>query len=94
MAVRDRGPKSPSQVDKFGLARSQRRRSARRPPGNAGPFAETGTRDQQVTGFSVGINVGHDAGQNIFRVHVQLIPRRHGDVENPRGIDVALNRLT
>jgi ATP adenylyltransferase len=41
--------------------------------------------DQQVTGFNVGINVGHDAGQTVFHVHVHLIPRRHGDVENPRG---------
>jgi ATP adenylyltransferase len=41
--------------------------------------------DQQVTGFNVGINVGHDAGQTVFHVHVHLIPRRHGDVEDPRG---------
>jgi diadenosine tetraphosphate (Ap4A) HIT family hydrolase/5-methylcytosine-specific restriction endonuclease McrA len=41
--------------------------------------------DQQVTGFNVGINVGQDAGQTVFHVHVHLIPRRHGDVENPRG---------
>jgi diadenosine tetraphosphate (Ap4A) HIT family hydrolase len=38
-----------------------------------------------VTGFNVGINVGHDAGQTVFHVHVHLIPRRHGDVESPRG---------
>jgi ATP adenylyltransferase len=47
--------------------------------------AEIRLIDQQVTGFNVGINVGHDAGQTVFHVHVHLIPRRHGDVENPRG---------
>ena len=42
-------------------------------------------RDDSVTGFNIGINVGEDAGQSIFHVHVHLIPRRKGDVENPRG---------
>lgn len=41
--------------------------------------------DQTITGFNVGINAGESAGQTIFHVHVHLIPRRDGDVENPRG---------
>ena len=41
--------------------------------------------DQQVTGFNVGVNDGQDAGQTVSHVHVHLIPRRHGDVENPSG---------
>jgi diadenosine tetraphosphate (Ap4A) HIT family hydrolase len=41
--------------------------------------------DPAVTGFNVGINAGADAGQTIFHVHVHLIPRRKGDVANPRG---------
>lgn len=41
--------------------------------------------DDTVTGFNVGINVGKDAGQSIFHCHIHLIPRRKGDVENPRG---------
>ena len=41
--------------------------------------------DPAVTGFNVGINAGVDAGQTIFHVHVHLIPRRMGDVANPRG---------
>ena len=41
--------------------------------------------DQQVTGFNVGINVGQDAGQTVCHVHAHLIPRRHGDVDSPRG---------
>ena len=41
--------------------------------------------DETVTGFNVGINSGASAGQTIFHCHVHLIPRRDGDVENPRG---------
>jgi diadenosine tetraphosphate (Ap4A) HIT family hydrolase len=41
--------------------------------------------DEEVTGFNVGINVGNDAGQTVMHAHVHLIPRRQGDVENPRG---------
>ena len=42
-------------------------------------------KDNLVTGFNIGVNAGKDAGQSIFHVHVHLIPRRKGDVENPRG---------
>lgn len=38
-----------------------------------------------VTGFNVGINAGKSAGQTVFHVHVHLIPRRDGDVDDPRG---------
>jgi diadenosine tetraphosphate (Ap4A) HIT family hydrolase len=41
--------------------------------------------DETVEGFNVGINDGEAAGQSVFHVHVHLIPRRRGDVENPRG---------
>lgn len=36
-------------------------------------------------GFNVGINVGRAAGQTVEHAHVHLIPRYHGDVEDPRG---------
>ena len=36
-------------------------------------------------GYNVGINVGEAAGQTISHVHVHLIPRYQGDMENPRG---------
>jgi ATP adenylyltransferase len=39
----------------------------------------------KVAGFNVGINAGEAAGQTIFHCHVHLIPRRVGDVEQPRG---------
>ena len=41
--------------------------------------------DKTITGFNVGVNVGASAGQTIFHVHVHLIPRRDGDMSNPRG---------
>lgn len=41
--------------------------------------------DPSVTAFNVGINAGADAGQTIFHCHMHLIPRRKGDVEEPRG---------
>jgi diadenosine tetraphosphate (Ap4A) HIT family hydrolase len=36
-------------------------------------------------GYNIGINVGEAAGQSIFHVHLHLIPRYQGDVQNPRG---------
>ena len=41
--------------------------------------------DRQVTGFNVGINCGETAGQTVDHAHVHLIPRRAGDVPDPRG---------
>ena len=41
--------------------------------------------DKKISGFNVGINIGKDAGQSIMHCHIHLIPRRKGDVEDPRG---------
>jgi diadenosine tetraphosphate (Ap4A) HIT family hydrolase len=41
--------------------------------------------DAAVEGFNVGVNSGTTAGQTVLHCHVHLIPRRTGDVENPRG---------
>lgn len=42
-------------------------------------------QDSMIDGFNIGMNCGETAGQTIFHCHVHLIPRRKGDVENPRG---------
>lgn len=42
-------------------------------------------KDKTVSGFNIGMNNGEDAGQTIFHCHVHLIPRRKGDIKNPRG---------
>lgn len=36
-------------------------------------------------GYNVGVNVGEWGGQTIMHLHMHLIPRYKGDVENPRG---------
>lgn len=41
--------------------------------------------DTKITGFNVGVNIGKDAGQSIMHCHIHLIPRRKGDVDDPRG---------
>ena len=41
--------------------------------------------DASVTGFNIGMNCGQTAGQTIMHAHIHLIPRRAGDVENPKG---------
>jgi diadenosine tetraphosphate (Ap4A) HIT family hydrolase len=41
--------------------------------------------DPAITGFNLGMNCGSAAGQTIPHAHLHLIPRRDGDVENPRG---------
>jgi diadenosine tetraphosphate (Ap4A) HIT family hydrolase/5-methylcytosine-specific restriction endonuclease McrA len=47
--------------------------------------ADIQKRDKSVEGFNIGWNCGEAAGQTVFHAHVHLIPRRKGDVENPRG---------
>lgn len=41
--------------------------------------------DKTVIAFNIGLNAGEAAGQTIFHCHIHLIPRRKGDVDNPRG---------
>lgn len=41
--------------------------------------------DPTITGFNIGLNEGRAAGQTISHCHVHVIPRREGDMEDPRG---------
>ncbi len=36
-------------------------------------------------GYNIGINIGESAGQSIPHLHIHVIPRYKGDVENPKG---------
>ena len=36
-------------------------------------------------GYNIGVNIGPAAGQSIFHVHIHIIPRYQGDVDNPQG---------
>ncbi len=36
-------------------------------------------------GYNIGVNIGESAGQSVPHIHVHMIPRYKGDMENPRG---------
>jgi diadenosine tetraphosphate (Ap4A) HIT family hydrolase len=42
-------------------------------------------RDLGAPGFNLGINLGRAAGQTVEHLHLHVIPRYEGDVEDPRG---------
>ena len=39
----------------------------------------------ELDGFTIGINDGKAAGRSIDHLHIHVIPRRFGDVDDPRG---------
>jgi diadenosine tetraphosphate (Ap4A) HIT family hydrolase len=41
--------------------------------------------DRKPDGFTIGVNDGAAAGQTVLHAHVHVIPRRRGDVADPRG---------
>tara|TARA_Y100000385_G_scaffold289715_1_gene360067 strand:+ start:2088 stop:2453 length:366 start_codon:yes stop_codon:yes gene_type:complete len=36
-------------------------------------------------GYNIGMNCGLSAGQTVMHFHCHVIPRYHGDMDNPRG---------
>jgi diadenosine tetraphosphate (Ap4A) HIT family hydrolase len=36
-------------------------------------------------GYNVGVNIGAHAGQSVPHIHIHVIPRYKGDMENPKG---------
>lgn len=36
-------------------------------------------------GYNIGVNCGEAAGQTVMHLHIHLIPRYQGDIDNPRG---------
>jgi diadenosine tetraphosphate (Ap4A) HIT family hydrolase len=44
-----------------------------------------GVESEKWDGFNVGQNVGESAGQTVMYPHIHMIPRRKGDMEDPRG---------
>jgi len=60
----------------------------RPPTGHPGEGAHTGAplrANGVIDGYNLGLNIGACAGQTVWHVHLHLIPRREGDVENPIG---------
>jgi diadenosine tetraphosphate (Ap4A) HIT family hydrolase len=41
--------------------------------------------DPTIEGFNVGVNAGQVAGQTVFHCHIHLMPRRLGDMDDPKG---------
>ncbi|MEZ4411174.1 MAG: HIT domain-containing protein [Polyangiales bacterium] len=47
--------------------------------------ARLDARDPKPDGYNVGFNVGEAAGQTVMHLHVHVIPRYRGDMDDPRG---------
>jgi len=43
------------------------------------------SEDSSVKGFNIGANVNEVSGQTVPHFHLHLIPRRNGDMDDPRG---------
>lgn len=39
----------------------------------------------RVESFTIGLNDGRPAGQTVMHAHIHVVPRREGDVPDPRG---------
>jgi diadenosine tetraphosphate (Ap4A) HIT family hydrolase/5-methylcytosine-specific restriction endonuclease McrA len=43
------------------------------------------SKDDSISGWNVGVNIGSSSGQTIFHTHIHLIPRRENDAKDPKG---------
>ena len=41
--------------------------------------------EYQPSGYNLGVNCGHDAGQTVAHLHIHVIPRYANDVKDPTG---------
>jgi len=48
-------------------------------------YLDTSLGSHKPDGYNIGINIGEAAGQTIAHLHIHVIPRYKGDVEDPRG---------
>jgi len=48
-------------------------------------FGYEGVQNEEWDAFNIGQNCGEAAGQTIMYPHVHMIPRRKGDMADPRG---------
>ena len=48
-------------------------------------FGYDGIASEKWDAFNIGQNVGESAGQTVMYPHIHMIPRRKGDMEDPRG---------
>tara|TARA_Y100000816_G_scaffold285869_1_gene266117 strand:+ start:139 stop:507 length:369 start_codon:yes stop_codon:yes gene_type:complete len=42
-------------------------------------------KEYEPTGYNIGINCGQDSGQTVFHLHIHIIPRYKGDMDDPTG---------
>jgi len=43
------------------------------------------TLEPKPDGYNIGFNCGEAAGQTVMHLHIHVIPRYNGDMEDPRG---------
>ena len=42
-------------------------------------------QEYKPDGYNIGVNIGESAGQSVPHIHIHMIPRYKGDMEDPRG---------
>ena len=42
-------------------------------------------KEYSPDGYNIGVNIGVAAGQSVRHIHIHMIPRYKGDMEDPRG---------